>query len=572
MTHENSAHIVELLGKRAEKHPECIALRFLHDGENVDTEFTYAELHRRVATLAAELAEFTLPGDRALLLFPSGADYVVALLACFYAGVVAVPAYPPQSVQPQHVARVLSIARDAAPSVLLTQSAFSGPLEMLGTACPELASARLLVTDVPLPARAFAPRVTGAGGLAMLQYTSGSTSMPKGVMLSHENLMANERAIQRAFAIVDGDVVVSWLPLFHDMGLIGTLLQPLYSGVSAVLMPQHRFLERPRRWLEAISRHRGTISGAPDFAFRLCIQRAGPEEGSPLDLSSWRLAFSGAEPVRAQTLGAFADRFSSVGFSPKALYPCYGLAEATLLVASHPAGTGVRVRDFAAQELASHRAVEAQDGGQSLVSCGGAWPEHEIAIVDPINGRTLPANETGEILVRGPSVALGYFRNEVDSQAAFVQREHHTFLRTGDLGFLHEGELFVTGRLKDMIIVRGQNLYPQDIERAVEEKNEVVRKGRVIAFGLEQAGQERVALAAEVSSRMKKLIDIDSVCRDLIAIITQAVGEAPALVVLLDAGTIPLTSSGKLQRAACKKAWLAGTLPCLASQSMALSS
>jgi acyl-CoA synthetase (AMP-forming)/AMP-acid ligase II len=563
MGHATHTNIVDLLTARAAEHPERVALRFLSDGETVDTEFTYGSLHARVSALAAELEQRARPGERALLLYPSGPDYVTALLACFYAGVVAVPAYPPQSLQAQHVARVTSIARDAQPTLLLTQQALLAPLTMLKQAFAELSRAEAVATD-SLVSHGAHSRSVNAGGLAMLQYTSGSTSTPKGVMLSHANLMANERVIRSAFSIQPDDVIVSWLPLFHDMGLIGTLLQPLYCGVSAVLMPQQRFLERPRRWLEAISRHRGTVSGAPDFAYRLCIQRGDAPEAAPLDLSSWRLAFSGAEPVRAQTLRAFADRFHAAGFDPAALYACYGLAEASLLVASNGRGTGVKTSRFAAQELTQNRAVPDADGPE-LVSCGKAWPDHEFLIADPVSGAALGAGEVGEILVHGPSIAQGYYQNPEASERTFVRRGERSWLRTGDLGFVHQEELFVTGRLKDMIIVRGQNLYPQDIERAVEEQNEVVRKGRVIAFGLEHAGQESLAVAAEISPRMRKLVDVQSVCAAVLEQVAQASGVAPALVVLLDAGTIPLTSSGKLQRSACKQAWQTRTLQVIAS-------
>ncbi|MET0287432.1 MAG: fatty acyl-AMP ligase [Polyangiales bacterium] len=548
--------LVALLSERAAQHPERVALRFLHDGERHETVLSYGELDRRARALAARLLEHTRAGERALLLYPSGPEYVTALLGCFYAGVVAVPAYPPQSLKPQHVGRIVAIARDARPSLLLTERMLLAPLTMVKSTLPDLAQLALLATDDGTQGDAsFTPRSLGGEALAFLQYTSGSTSTPKGVMLTHGNLMANEAAIKSAFSIQDDDVIVSWLPLFHDMGLIGTLLQPLYAGVSAVLMAPQHFMERPRRWLEAITRYRGTVSGAPDFAYRLCVQRASPQQGSELDLSSWRLAFCGAEPVRAATLHAFADKYTASGFDARALYPCYGLAEATLLVTGGERGDGLRTRRFDAAALKANRAQEAADG-QGAVSCGVVRAQHQVVIADVETGAGLPEGSVGEITVAGPSVAHGYWRNEEASAHAFADR----VLKTGDLGFLHQGELFVTGRKKDMIIVRGMNLYPQDIERAIEDENEAVRKGRVIAFGLEHAGEEGIAVVAEVSPRVQKLIDPAAVCAAVSELVARQHGEPAALVALVQPGSVPITSSGKLQRAACKARWLAREL------------
>lgn len=568
------SNIIDLLIERTTEHPARCALRFLQDGENIDAEVSFAELHRQVFALARELRLHAAAGERALLLYHTGPQYVTALLACFAAGIIAVPAFPPLSGQPQHQLRMLSIVHNAKPKLLLTQRSELAAIQAVVGALGEFRNAKLLATDElgvdGVSEGAAWPSGVAAADVAMLQYTSGSTSAPKGVMLTHGNLMANEAVISQAFSMSPDDVVVSWLPLFHDMGLIGTLLQPLYSGCTAVLMPQQRFMERPRRWLEAISRFGasgscGIVSGAPDFAYRLAALRSDPSVGSPLDLSRWRLAFCGAEPIRAETLQGFARRFARVGFDAAALYPCYGLAESTLLVTGRERGSGAAFARFATSKLSKLEAV-ADEQGAELVACGHSWPEHEVLIAEPETGERLAEDRVGEILVAGPSVAQGYWQNSTATESTFVTRSGARYLRTGDLGFLHQGNLFVTGRAKDMIIIRGQNLFPQDLEQLVEDQNEAVRKGRVVAFALEQDGQEQIGVAAEVNPRLQKFVNLDSVRAGISEIISRAVGQVPALVVLLQPGAVPITSSGKLQRAACRAGCLEGSLPVLSSE------
>jgi acyl-CoA synthetase (AMP-forming)/AMP-acid ligase II len=562
-----SYNFVELLTARAKQHPDRLALRFIHTSQGADITLSYAELHAQVLRLAGYLAQNAAPGDRALLLLPSGPAYVTALFACFYSGIIAVPAYPPQSVQPRHTARIASIARDATPALLLTETSLLERLKH--TALPELNGVKLLAADAEETCidSGFQPSIVHSKDLALLQYTSGSTSEPKGVMLSHGNLMANEAAIHHAFSIQPHDVIVSWLPLFHDMGMIGTLLQPLYAGVSAVLMATQRFMERPRRWLDAISQYGGTVSGAPDFAYRLCTERVDLTD-NPVDLSRWRLAFCGAEPVRASTLRAFADKFRGQGFDARTLYPCYGLAESTLIVSGGERGGGMHSCVFSSAGLQQHRA-EPRTTGDELVSCGRLRVGYELIVEDVETGQELPSERVGEILVSGPSVAAGYWGNKEATQRTFVERDGVTFLKTGDLGFVFREQLYVTGRAKDLIIVRGQNLYPQDIERSIEADNPVLRSGRVIAFELEHASAAGVAVLAEVNPRMKKLVEPAEVCREISEIVARTYGEAPNLVLLLEPGQVLLTSSGKLRRAATKQAWLDGTLQVLAAYGLA---
>ncbi|WP_085316157.1 non-ribosomal peptide synthetase [Derxia lacustris] len=531
------------------------------DGQPHDTPIGYAALDRRVRALAARLQSGFAPGERALLLLDNDDHYVVAFLACLYAGLIAVPVFPPESGRPQHMARLLGIAADAEARCLLTTRAL---LDLIGGTVEGFAGAAVVAVDATDPTRAddWQPREPGADDLAFLQYTSGSTAAPKGVMVSHGNLMANERAIEAGLAVGADDVFVSWLPLYHDMGLIGGLLQPLHRGIPVGLMTPRFFLERPARWLEAIARLRGSISGGPDFAYRLCVERVRPAQIAALDLSCWRLAFSGAEPVRHDSLAAFVAHLAPSGFDARAVYPCYGLAEATLFVTGGRRGAGLDARRFAATALAAGAAIESADpADRPLVACGAPAPEHAVAIVDPVSHAARPEGQVGEICAAGPSIAGGYWRRAEASARTFVERDGRRWLHTGDLGFLHRGQLYITGRAKDLIILRGQNIYPQDIERAVEDEVEAVRKGRVAAFAVTQPdGIEGVGLAAEVSRGLQRLVPVDTLVEALSRSAGTVCREPPALLLLLNPGALPRTSSGKLQRNACREGWLAGTL------------
>jgi amino acid adenylation domain-containing protein len=526
-------------------------------GADGDRAFDYAALDRRVRALAAALQERCAPGERALLLLDSDEHYVVGFFACLYAGLIAVPAFPPESARERHLARLAAIAADSGARCVL---ATRGMIESLGAGLEAFAGAAALAADGPeAEPGAWRPHSPRLEDIAFLQYTSGSTASPKGVMISHGNLMANERAIEEGLSIGPDDVFVNWLPLYHDMGLIGGLLQPIHRGIPVVLMNPGFFLERPLRWLEAISRHRGTISGGPDFAYRLCLERVKDGQLRGLDLSSWRVAFSGAEPVRRDTLDAFAARCAPAGFAADAIYPCYGLAEATLFVTGGRRGAGMAADTFAAESLARGSGVAAGQG-RTLVGCGTAPSGHRVEIVDPDTLAGLPDGRIGEIWAGGPSIGQGYWRRARETAETFVERDGRRWLRTGDLGFLHEGRLYIAGRIKDLIIVRGRNLYPQDIECAVEDQVEVVRKGRVAAFAVETDAGEGIGVAVEVSRGLQKLVSAEA----LVAALGEAVGavcrEPLEVAVLLNPGALPKTSSGKLQRAACRRGWREGGL------------
>jgi acyl-CoA synthetase (AMP-forming)/AMP-acid ligase II len=468
--------LVQALAQRAAQTPERVALRFLADDPQEEAVLTYRELDLRARTIAGALQARTTFGDRAILLFPSGADYVAAFFGCLYAGVIAVPAYPPESARRHHQERLLSIIDDAEPRLLLTTSALHDSLQALEVLAEEAAPQLLAVDHLDTAlADAWQAPALQADDIAFLQYTSGSTALPKGVQVSHGNLVANEVLIRHGFGIDlnPDDVIVSWLPLYHDMGLIGGLLQPIFSGVPCVLMAPAYFLARPQRWLQAISDHGGTISGGPDFAYRLCSERVSSAALAKLDLSRWRVAYSGSEPIRQDSLQAFAEKFAGCGFSAQSFFASYGLAEATLFVSGSSRGQGIAALTLDADALARNSAEPGTDSVQ--MSCGRSQPGHGVQIVDPQQMTVLGDNQVGEIWACGPSIAKGYWRNPQATAQTFVEQGGQTWLRTGDLGFVREGELFVTGRLKDLLIVRGHNLYPQDLEKTLEREVEVLR-------------------------------------------------------------------------------------------------
>jgi amino acid adenylation domain-containing protein len=544
-----------LLRRRAREQPEREAFIFLGDGEEEGARLTWAELEDRARAIALELRASLAPGDRALLLYPPGLEFIAAFFGCLYAGVVAVPAYPPR-LNDRAQTRLRAMARDAEPRAALTTSTILAGLRSLPP-LPELAALRWIATEELSGADADLP-APDAEAVAFLQYTSGSTATPKGVMVTHANLLHNERMIGEAFAQDEDSVVVGWLPLYHDMGLIGNVLQPLHAGGRCVLMAPVAFLQKPLRWLTAISRYRGTTSGGPNFAYELCARRISPEQREGLDLSSWRVAFNGAEPVRAETLERFAAAFAPCGFRREVFYPCYGLAEATLFVSGGTPGREPRIS-------------EAED--RQLVSCGHAWGDQRIAVVDPETTIEREPGQVGEIWISGPSVARGYWRNpeatEHDFQARLAGSGEGPFLRTGDLGLFREGELYVTGRIKDLIILRGRNHYPQDLELTAERSHPDLRPGCGAAFSVEAGGEERLVVVQEVERQRRKDFE------ELTAAIRRAVAEEHEVqaheVVLVRAGSVPKTSSGKIQRRLCRELYLTGNLSVVERSALAVS-
>lgn len=565
------SNLIELLQHRALHQGDDIGFRFLVDGERQTIEWTYADLDRKARAIAASLQAMDLEGERALLLYPSGLDFVAAFFGCLYAGVTAVPAYPPR--RNRNMARIDSIANDAEAKIALTTFEVLERVQTMIGDTPALQQIRWRATDQWEDALADhwqRPDVHG-DTLAFLQYTSGSTGTPKGVMLSHANLMHNSAMIAYAFEHTRSGSGCFWLPLYHDMGLIGGILQPLYMGKSNTLFSPTHFLQKPVRWLRILSQCGATISGGPNFAYDLCVEKVTAEDKRTLDLSRWTLAFNGAEPVRADTMDRFSRAFAECGFRREAFYPCYGLAEATLIVTGGFKQSPPTVMPLMTDALERHEAVEAplgSEGSRELVGSGGNLLDQQIVIADPDTFVPFRDNRVGEVWVAGPSVAKGYWKRDDLSQQIFearLQDGRGPFLRTGDLGFLRNGELFITGRLKDLIILRGVNHYPQDIERTVRSAHEHVRKGAGAAVVVGEEGSERLVIVQEAA----RLRDLDF--QPIVDAIRKKVASVHDLavsgIVLIKSRSIPKTSSGKIQRHACRDGYLAGTLPALATWS-----
>ena len=564
--HTTSNTLVELLRSRAAQYPDRLAYRFIQDGEADILSVTYGELDRQARAIGAWLESFGAGGERALLLYPPGLDYIASFFGCLYAGVTAVPAYPPRLNRP--VPRIQSIVADSQASFALTVSAILHNIEQRFEHAPELQALHWLNTEetpAGLEADWRYPAVS-SDTLAFLQYTSGSTSRPKGVMLSHGNLMHNLKAICRGFQLESNASGVFWLPSYHDMGLIGGILEPMYIGGPSTLMSPVSFLQRPVRWLEAISRYKGTTSGAPNFAYDLCVDKITPEQIETLDLRSWTLAFCGAEPIRPETLERFARTFERCGFRKSSFYPCYGLAESSLLVSGGDGSSEPSTATFDRKALESDRAVETTSDhatALTMVSCGKAIIDEKIVIVNPASLQLCEANQVGEIWISGPSVAQGYWGLPEETRQTFQAYISDTgegpFMRTGDLGFLKGGELYVTGRLKDLVIIYGSNHYPQDIELTVESSHIALQPGAGAAFSITAGGKEQLVIVQEVA-RQHRQPDVNEV----VSAIRQAVTEKHDLqvfaIVLVKPMSIPKTSSGKIQRRACKNAFLEGTL------------
>ncbi|MEH2333128.1 amino acid adenylation domain-containing protein [Nostoc sp.] len=551
------ATIVDILRDRSFKMPHTQAFTFLEDGETQELTLTYHELDRRSRAVAAQLQALGLSGERAILLYPPGLDYLTAFFGCLYAGVVAVPAYPPRN--QRKTPRIQAISIDAQASVALTTTAMLPTLQSILIPETKQGNFHWLTTDNIAQGieDSWQQPAINADTLAFLQYTSGSTGTPKGVMLSHGNLLHNAAVTYQMMEHSPSSKFVSWLPVYHDMGLIGGILQPLYGGFNCILMSPASFLQRPYRWLQAISRYKGTTSGGPNFAYELCVQRITQEQKETLDLSSWSVAFNGAEPVRRDTLEQFATTFAECGFRPEAFYPCYGMAEATLIVSGGVKTALAQVKTVEKSALSQNQIVEvttqSQDS-QSFVSCGETIPQQQIVIVNPETLTRCSSDEIGEIWVSGLSVGQGYWNRKEETEQTFhaylKDKKEGPFLRTGDLGFLYNGELFITGRAKDLIIIRGRNLYPQDIELSAERSHPSLRSGANAVFTVEVNNEERLVVVQELEFRAKpNLAEVASAIRQSI---TEEHEVQVSAVVLIKPGSIPKTSSGKIQRRATR--------------------
>ena len=565
--------LIELLQWRSLQQPDHRAYTFLVDGKTEGPTLTYAELDRQARAIGALLQQHQAQGERALLLYPQGLEVLAAFCGCLYAGVIAIPVPPPDGSRLKRtLPRLRAIVKDAQASIVLTTSRILDILANADSEFPEFQTMRWIDTEqIDLSmAEAWQDPQVDSNTLAYLQYTSGSTSTPKGVMLSHRNLMFHSAYLQRACGYTTESVTVTWMPYFHDYGLVEGLTQPLYNGTPCYVMSPFAFIKQPVRWLQAISRYGATHSQAPNFAYDQCVRRVTAAQLETLDLRSWQGAGNAAEPINPRVMESFYEKFAPCGFQWDAFAPAYGLAEATLLVSTSPVQTSPVICTVEAAAIEKNRIVIApptqQEGVRTIASCGRLVCETQVAIANPQTLARCAADEVGEIWVSDPGVAQGYWQRPEDTantfQAYLSDSGEGPFLRTGDLGFMQDGELFITGRIKDLIIIRGTNHYPQDIEWTVQEVHPALRPDYGAAFSVEFEGEERLIVVQEVERQAQDL-DVDEV----IAEIRQAIAELHELqvyaVVLVKPGNILKTSSGKIQRQACRSSFLAGELEVL---------
>jgi 8-amino-7-oxononanoate synthase/acyl carrier protein len=557
-----STDLVSTLRYWAQTTPGAKALHFTDGEDGPDESLTFAELDQAARAIAVDIAENARPGARGLLMFPPSLEFVCAFFGCLYAGCVAVPAFPPR--RNRKGARLSGIAEDCAATFALTVSSVLRQIQGDEDARRELSSLNLIATNVidrSLAMQYKSPMIDPQSP-GMLQYTSGSTGEPKGVVLSHNNLIRNTQMITELFGLTDQAVGVSWLPAYHDMGLIGGILTPIYLGRPTILMSPMSFLQRPVRWLKTITRYGGTTSGGPNFAYQLCVDKISDEEMEGLDLSKWRVAFNGAEPVRSNTIAQFSERFASVGFQSTSHLPCYGMAETTLIVSGGPAKSEPVEMTVDGRQLDARNVVEVEatsDKARRLVGCGQILDYETVLIVDPTSHEILStvdddiSTEVGEIWTQGPSVGKGYWENAKETERIFGAKTSDgqgPFLRTGDLGFFARGQLYIVGRVKDVIIVRGVNRYPQDIEQTVEECHESIASMAAAAFSVSQDNREQLIVAVEVQRSAED--DWAPVITQIRRSVTQQYELPPDAVYLVRFGSLPKTSSGKVQRHACR--------------------
>lgn len=551
----------DILVAHAEKNPENTAFTFLVSGVAKEAPLTVGELHLQAMAVASQLRRHHGTNERAILLFPSGLEFIIAFMGCLYEGTIAVPTYPPDLGQMHSLIRLKNIVQNARPKIILTtgeiQNLFQGFKEQAMQMIPELQGVEWITVDrhAKVDAAWTAGKIS-LGTIAFLQYTSGSTSKPRGVIITHENLVSNQKMIEQKFEHSRESMMGGWLPLYHDMGLIGMILQPLFVGFPSIFMSPWDFLKKPLRWLEAISKYHITTSGAPNFAYDLCVRKIASEQKQNLDLKSWTIAFNGAEPIHHETLTRFAQTFASNGFRDTSFYPCYGLAESTLLVAGTKKGAKPKFLHVDKEALAAHRVAESASG-TTLVSVGTKSPGMTIQIMNPDSSAPCPPNCVGEICLQGPNMSKGYFGPLTPShQGRGDILGEGGFFKTGDLGFMKDGELYITGRLKDLIIIYGQNHYPQDIERTVEKVDPVIRPGCVAAFAIDEESKESLALAIELRENNLSTDELDALIRKIKKAVNQEHEIKVCALALIREKTLPKTSSGKLQRGLCKKMFL----------------
>ena len=567
---------IDVIKNRVKANPGHVVFRFLSDGINENESLTYQQLETRSKALGAAVQKLAVKGERVLLLFPPGLSYVASLFACFYSGMIAVPAYPPRRNRSLH--RVHTIVEDSGATVSLISRQVFNDIERNFAEDELLNKIHWIVYEDVSDKKAldWKPVEIQPNDTCLLQYTSGSTGHPKGVMITQLNLLYNSEYIRQTFDFDKNSVGVNWLPIFHDMGLIGGVLQSAYLGVLNVGMPPMAFLKNPLNWLRAIEKYKGTTGGGPNFSFDYCIQKTSEEERSELDLSTIKTFYCGAEPVRKPTMEVFPKAFAKSGVRPRQMYPVYGMAETTLIVSGGYQNEKPKYLKLDAAELSVNKVVIADETPKAfgaktveLVGCGHSWMETKIEIVDPATFERTAANSVGEIWVSGPTVAKGYWNKTEENRRTFGARINSTgegpFLRTGDLGFMHENELYITGRLKDLIIVRGVNYYPSDIELTMQNADQSLKQNSGAAIPVTVKGEEKLVVVQELERTALRDADYDQIMNN----IRMAIAEEHELevfgIALIRTGSIPLTSSGKIQRRLTKYAYLNNELNIVAA-------
>lgn len=584
----DSIDICSILFRRAMSSPDAIAFRFLINGDDEIVDWTYSQVDFYANCIAKELAKKIQVGAKVLLVLEPGLHYIAALFGIFKAGATAVPSFPPSGTRA--VSRLASIYADCKAELIIADANLHNSLTRLNASLVsgENRPEWLLIGDDYFDEKnadtqysideksVYAYDIAGAEKIrsntpALLQYTSGSTGDPKGVMLSHANLISNSRVLDIRLGTLDKHIGFSWLPPYHDMGLMGALLLSVYSGFPLVVMSPAHFIQRPLRWLKGISRYKVTTSVAPNFALDLCVDTISDEELAELDLSNLTMLFCGAEPVRQSTLDRFSEKFKSTGFSKSAFVPCYGLAEATLFISGKPDQNAepkflTLNKTSLSLGIAQLASNDISDQSTAVISCGTVATDHALAIVDPDTLKRLPSGIVGEIWFKGASVAQGYFNQSISNAAVFnavIEDEPSDglYLRTGDLGFVLDDELYITGRIKDVIIFAGRNLYPQDIESSAQSSHSAIRTNGVAAFSINSDHAEQLIVVAEIM-RSAKLTseDLKNVEEAISTAIIRSHGVNPFAVHLTPVSTIPLTTSGKIRRSACREAYINGAL------------
>jgi acyl-CoA synthetase (AMP-forming)/AMP-acid ligase II len=564
--------VVDVLRHHAHTKPDQLAYSFLTGEATNHRDLSYQQLDTKVRAIAAHLQSLIQPGDRILLVFPysDGLEFVTSFYACLYAGAIAVTINP--SKNSDALEKLLERVEDCQATVIMTTAEvldyFKGklaknPIQTIGLAS-KFSHLKLVAMDKIAEAEAEnwqAPDLN-PDSLAFLQYTSGSTGKPKGVMVTHGNVLHNSESIRVAFEHTPDSIMGSWLPMFHDMGLIGGVIQPLYVGFPSILMSPVELIQRPIRWLEAIAEYKITTSGGPNFAYDLVARQVTPDQMTGIDLSSWQVAFSGAETVRAATLEKFAKAFAPFGFKASAFYPCYGMAEATLFISGGSVAKPPTIQYMESEALQRNEAIASTDSSHGIVSCGQTWLDDEIVIVDPESKTSLPEGKVGEIWAAGAGIGKGYWEKPVETEETFnaYVDGRGPFLRTGDLGFMQNGEVFITGRMKEVMILWGRYRYPHDIEATVEKCHPALRPSWGAAFSIEAEDDERLVVVHEIERSYIRDFDM----AEVVGAIRQAIYEEHTVevyaIAIIRTASIPKTSSGKIQRRACRQQYLEGKL------------